>query len=87
MFKKRWLGLGKLVSDEGYEISYGHKSVYYRDNRGKFEFPYEDGLLVPKPFQVAEETISVDQSEIDQMVERIVNGIKADGHQVQVYSE
>ncbi len=85
MFKRQWFGFGKLVSDEGCEVSYAHRSVYYSDNRGRFEFGYEDGLLFPKPFQVAGEPISLNQSEIDQMVDRVVRGIKIDGHPVQVY--
>jgi hypothetical protein len=87
MFKRQWLRFGKLVSDEGCEISYAHKSVYYRDNRDKFEFPYEDGILMPTPFQVAGEAKLLNQPEIDQMVERVVSGIKADGHPVQIYSK
>ena len=85
MFKRKWFGFGKLVSDEGCEISYAHRTVYYRDSRGKFAFGYEDGFLFPTPFQVAGETISLNQSEIDQMVDRLVSGIKSDGRPVQVY--
>lgn len=86
MFKRRWLWFGKLISDDGCEISYAHKSVYFRDSRGKFEFPYEDGFLFPSPFQVAGEPVSLNQSEIDQMVERVVDGIKSDGLPVSVFS-
>jgi hypothetical protein len=79
MFRKRWPWLGKLVSDEGYEISFAHKTVYYRDSRGKFSFGYEDGLLSATPHQDAGEAISLRQHEIDQMVERVVAGIKSEG--------
>jgi hypothetical protein len=87
MFRKRWPWLGKLVSDEGFEISFAHKSVYYHDSRGKFELGYEDGLLSATPYQVAGQAVSLSPSEIDQMVERVVMGIKSEDLPVQVYEK
>ena len=87
MFKRKWKWFGKLVSDEGFTLAYAHKSINYSDDRGTFEFPLEDGLLVPTPFQVAGEAVSLNQSEINQMVERIVRGIKSEGNAVQVFSK
>ncbi len=87
MFKRKFPWLGKLVSDEGFEVAFGHKSVYYIDYRGKFEFGYEDGYLFPTScFQVAGEAISLSQKERSQMVERIVSGIREDGTTVEVFS-
>ena len=85
MFKRRWPWLGKLVSDEGFEISFAHKGVYYRDSRGKFEFGYESGLLSSTPYQIEGEPVALTQPEIDQMVDRVVRGIKSDGSQVDVF--
>ena len=85
MFRKRWPWLGKLVSDEGFQISFAHKSVYYHDPRGTFEFGYEDGLLSETPYQVSGQTVSLSQPEIDQMVERVVKGIKSEDLPVQVF--
>lgn len=85
MFRKRWPWLGKLVSDEGFQISFAHKSVYYHDPRGTFEFGYEDGLLSETPYQVSGQTVSLSQPEIDQMVERVVMGIKSEDLPVQVF--
>jgi hypothetical protein len=87
MFKKRWLWLGKIVSDEGFEISFAHKSVYYRDSRGKFEFGYESGRLSSIPYQIEGEHVALTQAEIEQMVDRVVRGIESDGTQVDVFSE
>jgi hypothetical protein len=58
--------------------------VYYHDSRGKFEFGYEDGLLFATPYQVAGQAVSLSESEIDQMVERVVMGIKPEDLRVQV---
>jgi hypothetical protein len=79
MFKRKWLVYGDLVSDEGFEISFSHKSVYYRDSRGKFGFGYEDTSLSGVPHQIEGERVTLSQSDIDQMVDRVVEGIKASG--------
>ena len=49
MFKRRWIWLGKLVSDEGFNLEYGNKSIRYSDERGSFEFGLEDGFPVCYP--------------------------------------
>jgi hypothetical protein len=73
MFKKRWPWLGKLVSDEGFEISFGHKTLYYQDNHGKTSY------------QVSGQAVALTQAEIDQMVERVVRGITWEQLPVQVF--
>lgn len=82
MFRKRWPRLGKLISDEGFEISFGHRSVYYRDSRGEFELAYEDEFLSAAPYQVSGQPVVLSQSEIDQIVERVVQGIAWEGREV-----
>jgi len=86
MFRKRWPWLGKIVSDEGFEISIAHKTVYYSDGRGKFALGYEDGLLFKNPYQVSGDTITLSQTEIDQMVERVFRGIQWEGLPVQIFT-
>jgi hypothetical protein len=66
------------------EISFAHKSVSYRDSRGRFELGYEGGMLSATPYQIEGDKVSLSQSEIDQIVERVVSGIKADGRSVDV---
>ena len=82
MFKRKWRWFGKLVSDEGFEISFAHNSVYYQDGRGKFEFGYEDGLLSGTPYQLAGEPALLSQADIDEIVDRVVRGIQASGDEV-----
>jgi len=85
MFKKRFLGLGKLRSDEGWTVSYGHKSVRYKNDRGTFEFAFEDEILVPKPHHVKGPSSPLDPTEIWQIVDRIKRALQADGQVVRIY--
>jgi hypothetical protein len=87
MFKRQWLWFGKLISDEGFELWYAQRSINYRDHRGTFQFALEDGILVPIPYQYAGEPITLNQSEIDQMVDRVVRGIMSQGRAVRVFSK
>jgi hypothetical protein len=86
MFKKRWPWLGRIVSEEGFEISFAHKTVYYSDGRGKFALGHEDGLLFRNPYPVSGNTIALSQTEVDQMVERVLGGIQWEGLPVQVFT-
>ena len=85
MFRRRWIWFGKLVSDEGFTLGYGNKCIRYNDERGTFEFGWEDGFLFPQPRQVAGKTITLNQFEVDAMIERVIGGIRSEGHSVQVY--
>jgi hypothetical protein len=87
MFKRRWKWFGKLVSDEGFTLAYQYKGITYTDERGTFEFSLEGGVLIPKPYQIAGVPVTLTQSETDQMVERVVRGIKSEGNVVQVFSK
>jgi hypothetical protein len=87
MFKRQWIWFGKLISDEGFSLQYGNKTVRYSDDRGSFEFGFEDGFLFSTPHQVAGEPVSLSQSELGAVLERIITGIKSDGHVVQVYEK
>ena len=85
MFRRRWIWFGKLISDEGFTLAYGHKSITYSDERGSFIFGLEDGYLFPTPFQKLNEKAEVSQSELRQIVERVIRGIRSEGHEVEEY--
>jgi len=87
MFRRRWKWFGKLISDEGFTLAYGNRSIRYSDARGTFEFGFEDGILFPKPHQVAGDRASLSQSELGEIVDRVVRGIRSEGHTVQVFSK
>jgi hypothetical protein len=86
MFRRRWLWFGKLVSDEGFSLAYGNKSVTYSDDRGSFQFGFEDGLLFPTPTQLTGKPVSLDEPSLSLIIERVVRGIRSEGHAVDVYS-
>ena len=85
MFKRRWIWFGRLVSDEGFALSYGHNSVRYSDDRGTFEFGFEDGFLFPIPFRVPDNPERPNQAQLEKIIDRVVRGIRAEGLEVQVY--
>jgi hypothetical protein len=85
MFKRQWIWFGKLISDEGFSLSSGHNSIRYSDKRGTFEFGFEDGVLSPTPFQLAGKPVSLNQSEINEIIDRVIRGIRSVGHAVEVY--
>ncbi|MFT4113100.1 hypothetical protein [Silvibacterium sp.] len=84
-FKRRLRWLGKLVSEEGFTLHYGNRSVYYADARGVFQFGFEDALLFPKPHQVAGDPVTLEASELEEVMDRVIRGIRFDGHTVDVY--
>ncbi len=86
MFRRRWKWFGRPISDQGFSISYGHRSVNYKDNRGVFQFGFEDGWLFPAPHQVGGDPVSLDETEIANMVDRVRAGIEFDGHTVRVWT-
>ena len=66
MFERRWIWFGDLVSDEGFAVKYGNRTVTYTDERGSFEFGLEDGLLFPNPRQVAAKPVLIEQHNLMQ---------------------
>ena len=87
MFKRQWIWFGRLISDEGFSLTSGHKTIYYSDDRGTFSFGFEDGFLFPTPFQTAGKPISLSHSELDEVLERVIRGIRSQGGSVQVFSK
>jgi hypothetical protein len=61
--------------------------VVYRDGRGKFEFCYGDGFPFARPCQIAGAAVVLSQAEVDEVVERVVCGIRSAGLAVQVFQE
>jgi len=86
MFKRRWLLFGDLVSDEGFTLKYGNRSITYGDERGSFEFGFEDGLLFPNPKQIAGTPVLLEQPQLDAMIDRIIRGVRSEGHNIKVHS-
>ena len=87
MFKRRWIWFGDLVSDEGFALKYGNRTVTYTDERGSFEFGWEDGSLFPNPRQVAGKPVLLEQPQLDAIVDRITRGLRSEGHQIEVHSK
>jgi hypothetical protein len=85
MFKRRWIWFGELVSDEGFTLRHANRTVRYTDERGSFEFGFEDGFLFPSAFQVAGEPTTLNQSELDEIIDRVIRGIRSEGRTVRVY--
>lgn len=87
MFRRSWIWFGKLISDEGFSLAYGNKTITYEDDRGSFEFGLEDGFLFSKPRQVDGVPVTLGQSELNVMLDRIIRGIRSEGHEIRVYSK
>lgn len=85
MFKRRWIWFGRLESDEGFTLAYGNRSITYSDERGPYQFGLEDGFLFSTPFQVAGKPRTLSPSELEEMIQRVIQGIKSEGHAVQVH--
>jgi hypothetical protein len=77
MFKRRWIWFGPLISDEGFTISFSHRTVLYTDPRGTFAFGYEDGLISPTLFQVSGDPWTSNQADLDVMMDRILRGLRS----------
>jgi hypothetical protein len=85
MFKRRLGSIGKLTSDEGFTLAYGNRSVTYTDARGAFEFGFEDGFLFTPPYQVKGAKVSLNDSDVDVIIKRVIRGIESEGHSVRVH--
>ena len=86
MFRRRWLCFGKLESDEGFSLAYGNRSITYTDERGSFKFGLEDGYLFPIYEQTSGERVTLGQEELSVIMNRILRGVRFEGHEVSIYS-
>jgi hypothetical protein len=84
MFKRKWKWFGPVVSDEGFTLSFSHRTILYTDQRGTFAFGFEDGLLSPTPFQVNGQPWNMNAPELEQMIDRVLRGIRSQGDEAEV---
>jgi hypothetical protein len=84
MFTRNWFGLGPIKASEGFRVSYGHKSVYYRDERGRFELGYEDQFLFPGVRPMMPGCV-LSTSEQALILERVCEALVWDGHRVEIW--
>ena len=77
--RRKWLGLGRIYSDTGFLVYYGHRTLYYRDERGTF-VGYEDDLLFPTSLCLTNPMRQVPQSDKALIIERMLEALKWDGH-------
>jgi hypothetical protein len=87
MFRRRWKWFGDLVSDEGFTLKFGYRSVEYTDEHGSFGFGMEDEWLFPKPWLLTGEPAVLDQAQLDVILDRIIRGSRSEGKDLKVYSE
>jgi hypothetical protein len=76
MFKRNWLGLGGIRSDEGFSVKYGHRTIFYTDERGTFQIGYEDGLIFPNSLRLIEPLRPVAETDKMLIVERILSALE-----------
>ncbi len=87
MFKRRWLVFGRISSDEGFTISYGHKTLYYTDERGTFQIGYEDDRLFPASLCLTVPTGQVAKADRELILDRILRALEWDGRHPAVQSD
>jgi len=85
VYKRRFKWFGRLKAEDGSSISYGNRTVYYRDIRGAFALGWEDGFLFPPLHQIEGESIQLTESELNVIIERLLEAIRSEGHDVQVF--
>jgi len=85
MFRRGWFGLGRLRSDEGFSIAYGHKALRYFDEHGEVQAGFEDGYLFPDIFRVGTPLMRITGPDRDKILDRMVRALEWDGQSVQVW--
>ena len=86
MFKRNSLCLGRITSDEGFSVYYGHRALYYADERGTFEIGYEDGLLFPKSLSGFKSNCELSDTQRALVLERMLQALDWDGHPARLWS-
>jgi hypothetical protein len=87
IFRRKWLGLGRIYSDAGFLIYYGNRTLYYEDERGTFQIGYEDGLLFPTSLCLTNPIRQVPESDKVLIIERMLEALKWDGQPADVFSK
>jgi hypothetical protein len=85
MFKRNGAGVGKISSDDGFSVAYGHKTVLYTDQRGTFQIGYEDGLIFPDSLRLMDPIRPLSEPERTLIIERILSALEWDGQDVAVF--
>jgi len=85
MFSRRWFELGRIRSDEGFWIGFGHKSIKYMDDRGEVIAGYEDGYLFPDISRTGPPRQLIPAPERDIIVDRIVRALEWDRKAVTIW--
>jgi hypothetical protein len=86
MFKRNWLGLGRIRSNEGYSVYYGHKSLYYTDQRGTFQVGYEDDLLLPDSLSRVKPGGILSEPDRALILDRMLRALEWDGHHARLWA-
>jgi hypothetical protein len=85
MFKRNWLGLGRIRSDEGFSVYYGHKTLYYVDRRGTLQIGYEDDLLLPYSVCWMKPNDILSEFERAVIFDRMLRALEWDGHPARLW--
>lgn len=85
MFRRNWLRLGRIRSDEGYSVHYGHKTLYYTDQRGTLQVGYEDNLLFPASLRWSESGGILAESDRALILDRMLRAVEWDGHPARLF--
>ncbi len=80
MFKRNFLGLGRIHSDDGFSVHYGNKTLYYTDQRGSLQIGYEDHLLFPSSMSGFASNCELSDSDRKLILERMLRALEWDGH-------
>ncbi|WP_109488818.1 hypothetical protein [Occallatibacter savannae] len=87
MFRRRWLCFGRIISDEGFTVHYGHKIVCYSDERGEFQIGYEDGLLFADSICQVDPVKGIQEVDTILVLTRVLRALKWDGQEARVFGE
>jgi hypothetical protein len=86
MFKRNWLGLGRIRSNEGFSVYYGHKSVYYTDQRGTLQIGYEDDLLFPDSLSWMKPNGTLSEPDRALILDRMQRALEWEGHRARLWA-
>jgi hypothetical protein len=85
MFKRNWLGFGRIRSDEGFSVYSGHKTLYYSDQRGTLQIGYVDGLLFPESLSWVKSNRILSESYRALILDRMLRSLEGDGHSARLW--
>jgi hypothetical protein len=85
MFKRNWLGIGRIRSDEGFSVWLGNRTVFYTDECGTFQIGYEDGQIFPDSLRLTHPIRPVSEPDRPLIVERIRSALAWEGHNPKIF--